>query len=395
MTAAAPAGPLGAALARFPLTPGATARVAPPLPERVEEVAALARRAVDRAEAGLAGEVHRRAAQLYFDLGLPGSAYAVCNLHTARVLQHRPLDARLAMCALTSQLTHADLLVREGRPGTAIALLEEILRAIGTGTDAETAGVGLLPLAGLSATGRDRGDLYDWWEDASLLPLARALARNGDWERARGTLLADPAPPPGPGAALQLATIALAVGGQPEIAAVRLARTRLDRHTPWEHVVAAALHLACTLTGPRAERALADQVTTLCEAHETYQPGNSPEFDTELALVCVDLCTAADTPPTADWFYATATDWALAAGDGYGARALLHHPLAARLPDNDRTELASIAQRAGLGAGALPPHLDDQLIHALALAAEAITAAVGTGSRPRPADPSSTGGTTS
>ncbi|WP_030462556.1 hypothetical protein [Kitasatospora sp. NRRL B-11411] len=339
MTATLPAGALGMALARFPLTPEATSRVAPPLEQRLEEIAASARSAADHADAVLAAEVHRRAAQLHVDQGRPGTAYALCNLHTALVLQARPLPGPLAMCALTSQLTHAELLVREGHPGTAIALLEAISLAIGTNRDAETPAVGTLSLAGLSADD-DRAVLYDWWEGISLLPLAHALARQGDWERARGTLMADPTPSPGPGAALQLATIALALGGRHQIAATRLARIRLDRHTPWEHVVAAALAVVCTLLGPCPDKhVLTGQLTTLCEAHGTY----------------------------------------LERPDGYSARALLEHPLAARLPDTDRKELASIVEQAGLGTGALPPHLDNRLIQALALASEAVTAAITTG----------------
>ncbi|MFD0561783.1 hypothetical protein ACFQ2M_06865 [Kitasatospora saccharophila] len=354
--------------------------MAPPLEQRVEEIAASARSAADHADAGLAADVHRCAAQLHFDQGRPGTAYALCNLHTALFLQARPLSVPLAMCALTSQLTHAELLVREGHPGTAIALLEAVSLAIGTNRDAETPAVGTLSLAGLSADDDDRAVLYDWWEGASLLPLAHALACAGEWARARGTLMADPTPPPGPGAALQLGTIALALGGQHQIAATRLARTRLDRHTPWEHVVAAALTVACTLLSPRPDKhVLADQLTALCEAHETYRPGSSPEFDTELTLVCVDLCTAADTLMAADPLYAAATDWTLERPDGYSARALLEHPLAARLPDTDRKELASIVKQAGLGASALPPHLDNRLIQSLDLATEAITAALTTG----------------
>ncbi|WAL74528.1 hypothetical protein OU787_25375 [Kitasatospora sp. YST-16] len=354
--------------------------MAPPLEQRVEEIAASARSAADHADAGLAADVHRCAAQLHFDQGRPGTAYALCNLHTALFLQARPLSVPLAMCALTSQLTHAELLVREGHPGTAIALLEAVSLAIGTNRDAETPAVGTLSLAGLSADDDDRAVLYDWWEGISLLPLAHALARQGDWERARGTLMADPTPPPGPGAALQLATIALALGGRNQIAATRLARIRLDRHTPWEHVVAAALAVTCTLLGPCPDKhVLTEQLTALCEAHGTYRPGSNPEFDTELTLVCVDLCTAADTPMAADPLYAMAADWALERPDGYSARALLEHPLAARLPDTDRKELASIVEQAGLGAGALPPHLDNRLIQALALASEAVTAAITTG----------------
>ncbi|MFD7735042.1 hypothetical protein ACFV6F_32260 [Kitasatospora phosalacinea] len=376
MTRPLPTGPLADALARFPLTPGSGPQTALSLEQRVEKLVDLARRAADRADAALAGEVHRRTARLHYDLGLPGTAYTVCNLHTSLLLQHWPLSVELARCALELQLTHADLLVRAGQPATAVALLEAILRAIGTDRDAEAAAVGTLPMAHLVETVQERGDLYEWWENASLLPLAQALVRDGDWARARLALMADPTPPPGPGAARQIETIALALAGQHQIAATRLARIRLDRQTPWEHVVAAALTTACTLLGEHADMGLlTDRLTALADAHDTYEPTGSPEFDTQLTLACVDLSTAADTPALAERFYEIAAHWALEHPDGYSARALLGHDLAARLPDGHREELAATVDRAGLAAAVLPPHLDDQVTGALVLATQAITAA--------------------
>ncbi|WP_123559124.1 hypothetical protein [Kitasatospora cineracea] len=220
-----PDGALGAALARFPLTPPVPARTAPPLEQRVDDLDALARRAAESGDTALAAEVHRRAALLHFDLGHPGTAYALCNLHTALFLGHRPLSVELARCALELQLTHAELLIREGLPGTAIELVQEILRAIGAGQDAAAAAAGILPLAGLTATEQDRITLYDWWDNASLQLLATALVRAGEWSKARLVLKADPVPPPGPAAARQIETITLALGGQHRIAATLLAKT--------------------------------------------------------------------------------------------------------------------------------------------------------------------------
>nr|WNW40587.1 hypothetical protein RKE32_25315 [Streptomyces sp. Li-HN-5-13] len=382
MTAAPlPAGALGAALARFPLTPPVPARTAPPLEQRVDDLAALARRAAESGDTALAAEVHRRTALLHFDLGHPGTAYALCNLPTALYVAHRPLSLELACHSVELHLTCAELLVQEGWPGTAIALVQEILRAIGADQDAETAAVGILPLAGLTATEQDRSILYDWWDNTSLQLLATALVRAGEWSKARLLLKADPVPPPGPGTARQVETIALALGGQHRIAATLLAKTPLDPHTPWEHVVAAALTVACALLGGQTGGELTALFDALGDAHDTYDPTGNPLFDVQLTLACADLCTAADRPAGAHRLYEIATDWALQAPDGHSARALLEHDLAARLPEEHRRELTATTVRAGFRAAALPPDLDDRVTAALALAAEAVTSATSVAAR--------------
>ncbi|WP_030459470.1 hypothetical protein [Kitasatospora sp. NRRL B-11411] len=379
-----PAGALGAALARFPLTPPVPARTAPPLEQRVDDLAALARRAAESSDTALAAEVHRRAALLHFDLGHFGTAYALCNLHTALHLAYRPLSVELARGALELQLIHAELLIREGRPGTAIELVQEILRAVGAGQDAAAAAVGIRPLAGLTATEQDRSALYDWWDNTSLQLLATALVRAGEWSKARLVLKADHVPPPGPGAARQVETIALALGGQHRIAATLLAKISLDPHTPWEHVVAAALAVACALLGGQADSGERTSLfDALGDAHDTYDPTGNPLFDTQLTLACADLCAAADRPAGAHRLYEIATDWALQAPDGHSARALLDHDLAARLPEEHRRELTETTVRAGFRAAALPPDLDDRVTAALALAAEAITSATANSALPQ------------
>ncbi|GLW58549.1 hypothetical protein [Kitasatospora phosalacinea] len=372
-----PTGPLADALARFPLVPPVPARTALPLEQRVGELSALADRAAGDGDLDAAAEVHRLAAELYFDLWLPGSAYALCSLHSHRYLQHRPLGPVLAERAVEPQLLHADLLIRAGQPVTAARLLTAISDAIGAGTDAEAAAVGTLPLAGITATAVGRDVLQEWWDQAALKTLVRALARSGDWEQARLIALAGRPLPPGPYDSVQVATIALALGGQHEIAAARLARVRLDPRTPWEHVVVAALTVACTLIGGQAdEKVLTGQLVALCDAHDTYQPGANPEFDAELTLTTADLCNAAGKQAVADRLYEIAAGWALEAQEGYSARAVLRHHLAVRLPDAARQELSAIAEHAGLGAGSLPPALSEQLTAAPDRAAEAITAAL-------------------
>ncbi|MFJ4676951.1 hypothetical protein [Kitasatospora sp. NPDC088783] len=375
MTRPQPTGPLGDALARLPLVPR-PARTAPPLQQRVEELSDLAARAADGGDTALAAQVHRRAAVLAHDRGHPNTAYGLCNLDAHLRLQHRPLSTEDACEALRSQLTAADLLVRDGRPAAAVALLGEVSRAIGEDTDAATAAA-TLPLAGLAATAQDRGHLYEWWDSVSLLPTAHALVRDGRWTEARLLLKADPLAPPGPYERRQVEAVALALDGRPGLAATLLAKILLDPRSPWEHVVTEVLATACALIGEQSD--LTARFDALGDALDTYTPTSNPEFDTRLLLTVADLCSAADRPPGAHYVYRLATGWALTASEGYSAHALLRHRLASELPEEHRRELTAITEGAGLRPAPVPADLDERITAALAQAATVITTALSAG----------------
>ncbi|MFJ5879910.1 hypothetical protein [Kitasatospora cineracea] len=379
MTRPVPTGPLADVLARLPLVPRPELG-APPLEQRVAELAELAARAAETGDTGLATAVYHRAAVLAHDRGHPGAAYGLCNLHTHLYLAHRPLSVEHARQALQLQATAADLLTREGRAQAALDLLAEVARAIGEDEDADFPAM-CLPLAGLVTDTPARGDVYEWWDDAQLDHGARALVREGRWTEAHLHIKGAPeaARQPGMFEARQISVVAMALAGQPH-----LAEMLLDTTPPgdlWEQVVAAELTVACAQL---ADGATTDQITTMLHTHATYKPTHNRLFDTQLTLTVTDLCTAAGKHQAADHLYTIATDWALESREGYSARALLHHTLAARLPEDHRRELTAITEHAGLKAAPVPPGLDEQITAALAQAAKVITTAV---TAPRPALP--------
>ncbi|MGW4690987.1 hypothetical protein ACWEO1_01205 [Kitasatospora cineracea] len=379
MTRPVPTGPLADALARFPLVPRPDLG-APPLEQRVAELAELAAQAAATGDTSLATAVHHRAAVLAHDRGHPGAAYGLCNMHAHLYLAHRPLSVEHARQALQLQATTADLLVRDGREQAALDLLAEISRAIGEDEDADLAAM-CLPLAGLVTGTPARGDVYEWWDDAQLVHGIRALVGEGRWTEAHLHTKAAPdtARQPGLFEARQIAVIAMALAGQPNLAEMLLDTT--PPGAAWEQVAAAALTVACALLGGQASD---DQLAAMLDAHDTYQPTHNRLFDTQLTLTVADLCTAAGKHQAADHLYAIATGWALAAPEGYSARALLRHTLAARLPEDHRRELTAITEHAGLKAAPAPPDLDEQITAALAQAAKVITTTLTT---PRPALP--------
>ncbi|MFF2819443.1 hypothetical protein ACFVT9_28460 [Kitasatospora cineracea] len=371
MTRPVPTGSLADALARFPLVPRPDLG-APPLEQRVAELAELATRAAETADTEIATAAFHRAAVLAHDRGHPGAAYGLCNMHAHLYLAHRPLTVEHARQALELQITAVDLLVREGRGQAALDRLAEVARAIGEDADADLP-ANCLPLAGLVTGTPARGDVYEWWDGAHLAHGARALVSEGRWVEAHLHIKGAPetARQPGMFEARQIGALAMALAGQPNLAALLI-----DTSPPgdlWEQVVAAELTVACAqLTGG----ATTDQITAMLDAHATYWPTRLPLFDTQLTLTATDLCTAAAQPDAARRLHEIATDWTLEAGEGYSAQALLPHALTADLPDAQRRELTAIIERAGLCAAPVPPDLDEQITAALAQAAKVITTAV-------------------
>ncbi|MFD0274690.1 hypothetical protein ACFVHB_12415 [Kitasatospora sp. NPDC127111] len=208
---------------------------------------------------------------------------------------------------------------------------------------------------------------------AHLFHGARALAREGRWAEAHLHTKADPDPVPGLSEARQIAVVAMALEGRAELAGMLLDRTSLE--APWERVVAELLAAACALIGGNAS---GDQLVAMLDAHDAL-PTNIPVFDTEVTLAVAELCAAAGKPEIASHLHQHAVGWALEAAEGYSARSLLRHDLAAHLPEPQQRELAAITERAGLGAAPVPAELDDRITAALAMASEVITNAASAG----------------
>ncbi|MFI9788642.1 hypothetical protein ACIHEI_34805 [Kitasatospora sp. NPDC051984] len=376
-----PSGPLADALARLPLVARPTP-VAPRLEQRVAELDELARQTAETGDTDLATAIHHRAAVLAFDRGHAGAAYGLCDLHTHLFLAGKPLDGMRAVQALTLQATAADLLVREGRAQQALSLLAEVERAIAGNQDAALPGRSLF-LAGLTTDRSARDEVREWWAGVRLAHGTRALLADGRWAQARRHTETDRMWQPALGDAQQIAVIAMALDGKHVSALTLIDEAPVS--TLWEHVVAEVLKVSCALIADGS--ATYEQLVAMCDTHDPYNPSGDPLFDTQLTLTVVDLLAAADRPGPARQYYKVATEWALAAQEGYSARSVLDHNLAAGLPEGHWRELTAITERAGLRATAVPPDLDERITAAVLRAGAAITAAVAgdrTSPPPRP-----------
>ncbi|MGW4812489.1 hypothetical protein ACWEPB_12690 [Kitasatospora cineracea] len=368
---ARPSGPLGDALARLPLVPRRHA-LAAPLEQRVQQLTDLARQAADTENPATAASVHNRAALLASDRGLPGLARVLCLNHAGFYLAHRPLTVYLARLVFEPLVNLAHLELRAGNGIPALAILDELLRAIADNDDATLPGGLIIPLAGLTASSADRADVHQWLTDIQVFEGARALARAGRWTEAHFHLRQSTDRSDRLFEARQVAVVAMALEGRTALARALARDTPAEQ--PWEHAIAAALTVACTLLdgAPAAE-----QAETMLRAHAAVTPRQGSEvFDTRLALTVADLATAAGRLPDAARLYVVAVTRTLAAPEGYSARDLARHRLADGLPAEQRHQLASIATECGVGGPAtLTTNHDDRITAALALAAAVITKA--------------------
>ncbi|MFF0295342.1 hypothetical protein ACFYST_17255 [Kitasatospora sp. NPDC004614] len=366
-----PTGPLGDAFTRLPLVPRRHA-LAAPLEQRVQQLTELARQAADTENPTTATSVHNRAALLASDRGLPGLARVLCHNHAGFYLAHRPLPTDLARLALEPLVNLAHLELRAGNGIAALAILDELLRAVAENDDATLGGNLIIPLAELTANSADRADVHKWLADIQVFDGARALARAGRWADAHLHLKQSTAPGDRLFEARQVAAIAMALEGRTALARALARDTAAEE--PWEHAVAAALTTACTLLDgdPAAE-----QTEALLRTHAAVTPREgSAVFDTRLALTVADLATAAGQLPHAARVYITAVAQTLTEPEGYSARDLERHRLADGLPAEQRHQLTAIAAESGIGGPAtLTTDHEDRITAALALATAVITKA--------------------
>ncbi|QKW20560.1 hypothetical protein HUT16_17125 [Kitasatospora sp. NA04385] len=365
-----PHGPVADLLARLPLTPR-TRWAAPPLHQRVTDLHARARRASRGKSATTAGTVLHQAAVLLADLGRLPQALELSAEHTRLWAARRPLSAETARQALAPQSTAAALLVRARRAEDALALCAEITRALAE-DDAAALPHGPLPLARITDDDGDRENVGNWWAAAQAEHGARALALQGHWEQAHlHTKTARGASPQsGLLYARQIAVIAMAVQGHPDLARHLIDDTRPT--TPWERVVAEVLRVLCALIGQDTpDEQMLDRMFT---THDAITPrSRDPLWDTELWLALVDTAAAAGRP--ACGLHRYAADWVKRSGDGYSAAALLEHRLAQHLDEKNRDALTRLTDAAGLGTKPPPARTERRIDEAIGLATATLAAA--------------------
>ncbi|WP_327675460.1 hypothetical protein [Kitasatospora sp. NBC_00458] len=354
-------------LRRFPLVPRKRA-LALPLETRVARLTELAASADAHSNLVDAAGVHNLTALLAADRGLPDLTRALCHNHANLHLAARPLPPASACLALEPLVNLALLNIREADGNAAFTLLEQLAHAVATDHGAVLDGTPVT-LRGLTAPGTDRGEVIEWLDNVLLYDGARALTGAGRWVDSYLHLkqAGDIARRMFDGR--QIAVIAMAADGHPELAQSLLADSPTEE--PWETAVAAALAVACSLL---AGRPCPEQTEAMLSAHRAVGPSDgTPLFDTRLALTVADLAAAAGVPGQGQRLFRHAVERALAVPEGYSARDLLAHPRAVDLPGAHRKQLAASMATAGLGMRSLPTDLDDRIGAALALATAVIS----------------------
>ncbi|MFD8379106.1 hypothetical protein ACFV2X_11300 [Streptomyces sp. NPDC059679] len=350
--------PHGPITRRFPLV----ARFRPaclPLPARVRALVELAARAAKQGEQGLASTVFNQTALVASDLGLPDLARSICRRHAEVYLHACSLPAMSAIRGLEPLVSLARLQIRAGHADDGRQRLLDLYEAVRVGGTVVVDGIAVP--ANLTATVEDRQEVRAWLWRVLLADGTRSFTTTGRWDEALahiqshrgvGTRMLD---------GRQVAVLAALTQGDTDQAAELLANTVPGE--PWEQAVTACLAVLCDHD---ASQPIDDQVADLVGSYldRKAEPGMTV-FDIRLGLTVLDAVASAEHPAgchLVEDLVRRATE----ARDGYAAREILAHPLAAGLATGRQVQSCNDLVRAcALGAGDLPDGLYGDLSAAL------------------------------
>jgi hypothetical protein len=355
-------------LRRFPLI-GRPRPACRALPERVRDVIDLACAAEARNPDTLthAANALNLAALIASDCGLPDLATAWCWAHIDRYLNQSALTMNQAAHLLEPVLNLARLQIRANSGQPALALLHEMYRAVTNTRDLLINGRPI-PLSRLDATTEEHHTLRRWAWLQYLNEGIRILALNDQWETAAAHATALN------GIGIHLlegrqASILAHLPTNPTAAQDLLAECTLTE--PWEREVHACLTAICT-TGAQHDTAVT--MATQLFLDQTAPP-EYIAYHTRLGLTIAALVEDRH-PEAANHVIHTAADRAIAAGDGYASRDLLHHHAAHQLPDAQQRELQAFITDAGLGQKSMPASVQELLSGAVRRAGTSLAAAL-------------------
>jgi hypothetical protein len=318
----------------------------------------------------LASAVFNQAALLASDLGLPKLAQSMCHRHAQAYLRACPLPAMSAIRGLEPLVNLARLQIRAGHTDDARQRLLDLYEAVGTGHTVAFEGI-TVP-AELTRTDEDRREVQAWLWRVVLADGTRTLTTTGRWpealahiekHRGVGTRMLD---------GRQVAVVSALTVGDTERAADLLTKTASGE--PWEQIVTACLTVLCRrdLSQP-IDGHIADPAHAYL-GHEG-KPGLTV-FDIRLGLTALDTVGTPEHPKARDLVENIVRRTAHA-GDGYAARELLAHPLAATLATAKQAQDCSdLVRTCALGAGTLPDEFYADLSAALDTAGAVLTRTV-------------------
>jgi hypothetical protein len=287
------------------------------------------------------------AALVASDCGLPALAAELCWKHIdAYCSMGRPMIGSEAMQLLGPIGNLARLRLRAHDGDHAVAQLQDLLRAVRTGSDLILDNR-TLPLAQVVADKGYRRQMVQWAWMQLLADGTKALTLAGRWTDAAqlaktyngiGNHLLE---------GRQAAIIASLTHRDSDTARETLAQSIVSE--PWEREAAACLAVLCA--PPDAANDAVDSMAT------EYQAGTitteHADYRARLGVTVAALAHAHD-PDLADDVLRQAAAEAAEANNGYAAREILRHrPAADVLTTNEQQHLTQIVDAAGLAAGRL------------------------------------------
>ena len=329
----------------------------PPLPIRIAEVADLARTTGHTHDTARTAAAHNKAALIASDCGHPELARALCWRHHDLYPRTQPWTAQHARYALEPLVNLARLHHRDGDPDAALTVLNSLYDAVRLETETDIDGH-RLDFRNLTASATDHQRLCRWLWTVLLADGLRALTHAGRWAQA----LAHAQHHNGIGRRLldgrQTAILAGLFDGNPSGATTLLDTSELGE--PWEHAIAACLHVLATRREPQPHRGC---VSNMVDHYHTLRP--TPQtlvFNIRLGLTIVDLAGGA-TQPEGARATTHVIQRATADIDGHTAREVLAHNIQTHLPTSAQERLLTATHETALDTTTLLAALQGHLVY--------------------------------
>jgi hypothetical protein len=349
-----------------------------PLQARVAELAALAagtEQGTRQERATRAAAVLNNAALIASDCGVPALARELCRRQYELLAQLAPLPGWAVRLAVQPVLNIPRQLIRDGHGDDARAVLKAIHSAALSRAVAVIDGM-RIDFGALSSTADGHKEACTLAWTALLADGTRALAQAGRWAEAAEHAAAYR----GTGARLldgrQAAILALLADGQPGEATRMVELSAVAE--PWERAVQALLAVLCQRAA--GQNPVPGTATMLGAAWTLVQVQDPATIVTRTRTVLTALALAGHSDTTQTPAVRAAL---ITAGnaDAYVARDLLATRRNWSLTRAQRSRLQALVRAGGLGAGAIPGHLHDQLTSTARKAEVTLTHAIRTPQR--------------
>lgn len=340
------------------------------LPERVSEIAGLAREAAHGAadkRLATAAEAHNKGALVLSDCGLADDAHQLCWRQFGLFHDHRPLAPATAKLSLQPLVNLGRLHIRGGQAARAHRLFTNAFDTVQAATPTAIDGQDIDLNELIDDDAAARGELVRFLWTVLLADGTRALTRSGQWTQALvhikrhrgiGDRMLD---------GRQVAILASLVNGDHDQALTLLEHSYTPE--PWERAVASCLTTLCLANAGRDPHPAA---TTMVEHYlELAHDRVPPVFGCRLGLCVLDLADHASQASIATEI----TRQAITSADAYAAQDVLTHPTCAQVASAaEREALVATISAAGLQHGPeTPPGVLTELRQAVAAAESCLT----------------------